>query len=617
MKVVATLKKCVKKGIVFIWKVLHKLHIISDCTFRGLMLHFTDEYKFLTISRYFDRKWYVKTYPDVAMNPVQHYMKFGFKEGKNPGPEFDGAAYMEALRDIRELDINPLLDLEMRGLRERRPCPSTTNFWGCHESEGRKYLVFSSILPQIHVYCQGGASKEKQELESQKVHDSAVEFFEKYIYKEFWENTYLYDITELSVKWGTEITVETDLMIPMHILTLFMWSSFSYKRFLEKDQYLVVTGNRILVTDYGSYVSHYDAALNPQQKHYFDQMKQIKAEDKDTILFAEFRDITNDNAWQVFLEAVRQKEKCYFVTGRASYEAVTDPLVKSHMVVYNSEEHIQAFLRCRKIFCSWTLSDIVPTVFKHEFFAYPFVTDNWYYCPHGISYDKNSYFLTPIFLSQPKKLYCCSENEKHYFEEKCGLKNIEVTGYPRMDKWQKANTEDILFDFTYRKQYTDEYFEIISKVVRNVRSRYPDRGIYYLFHPAISRRNQNAIMEMIGDESIVYAHASDQNAFNEWFNKCKYLITDYSSVAYDFAYKENGISIYYLEEGFTENHYELYDEFYEKNCGVIVKSTEELMEVLDKNSNLVDVRERIEKFFSYMDKENTRRVYQDAFVTNK
>ncbi len=602
------IKKCIKGAIIIIWKILRKLHIISDYTFRGLMLHFTDEYKFLTISEYFDKKWYVNEYPDVAINPTQHYMKFGFKEGKNPSPLFDGKAYLEALTDIRELRVNPLLDLEMCGLRERRPCPSVTNFWGFHECAGRKYIVLSSVLKEITV------KYNEDVMENVELDDSASDFFRRYILKEFSENTYMYDVTDKPFKYGNEIKVETELNIPMYILTLFVWSSFSYKLVLSDKKYFAVNKNRIIVTDKNAFMAHYTSLCNPQQRQCLEYMSKLTDKDKDITLFSEFRNIANDNTWQVFTEALKHDENCYFVTGQMRYDSETDAEIKKHLIVYNSEEHLNAFMHAKKIFCSWTLSDVVPTIFKHEFFAYPFITDNWYYCPHGISYDKNSYFLTPIFLSQPKKVYCCSENEKNYFENKCGLKNIHVLGYPRMDKWGKATDNDILFDFTYRKQYEEEYFEVIAKVVKAVREKYADRNIYYLFHPAISYKNQDKIMEMIGDESISYAHASDQKSFNEWFNNCKYLITDYSSVAYDFAYKEDSVSIYYLEEGFTENHYELYDEFYEKNCGVIVKSPEELIEVLGEDMDLTDVNNRTENFFKYIDHNNTSRVYEDAFV---
>lgn len=577
------------------------------------MLHFTDEYKFLTISPYFDKKWYVKEYEDVAIDPVQHYMKFGYKEGKNPSPLFDGKAYLDSLTDIRELSVNPLLDMEMCALRERRPSPSVVNFWGCFESaEGKKYLVLSSVLEEIRFLCNDS------ELEIGFPEDSAVQFFTTYIKKEFSENAYFYDITDKKIKYGTEFRVEIDINIPVYILTLFVWSSFSYKKFLDTDkQYLAVNRNRMTVTDYDGFMNNSRALCTPEQFARLESFSIIKESDKDITLFSEFRNIANDNSWQVFNEAIKHDDKCLFVTGESRYERETDPEVKKHMVVYNSEEHIQAFMHCKKIFCSWTLSDVVPTIFKHEFFAYPFITDNWYYCPHGISYDKNSYFLSPIFLSQPRKLFCCSENEKNYFENKCGLSNVVVTGYPRMDKWDAPANNDILFNFTYRKQYTEEYFDIIAKVVQAVRDKYQDREIYYLFHPAITRKYQNKIISLIDDDTIHYAHASDQEMFNKWFNECKYLVTDYSSVAYDFAYRNNSVSIYYMEEGFTENHYELYDEFYEKHCGIIVRNSDELLQILDKELDMSDVDRRKKNFFKHRDKENTMRVYTAAFEKNE
>ncbi len=623
-------KKIIKAIIVFIWKVLRKLHIISDYTFRGLMLHFTDEYKFLSISPYFDKKWYVDTYEDVAINPTQHYMKFGFKEGKNPCDNFDGAGYLQALEGIRELTVNPLLDIDMCALRERRPSPSVVNFWGFFNSaDGNTYMVLSSVLENIHFFI-----NEEEYENTVGLTDSSVVFFDTYIKKEFSENAFYYNVSNIPPKMGMEFKVAIDLNIPLHILTLFVWSSFSYKYYLKEGQYLAVDRNIIKVTDYNGFYEHYMNICTDEQKMRLSQIAAIKDKEKDIILFSEFRNIANDNSWEIFKESVARGDNSYFVTGLSRYENEEDEEIKKHMLVYNSEEHIQAFMRCKKIICSWTLSDMVPTVFKHEFFAYPFIQSNWYYCPHGISYDKNSYFLTPIFLSQPKKLCCCSENEKNYFENKCGLKNVIVTGYPRMDKWDAPKNDAILFDFTYRKQYTDEYFDIIAEVVNKVMEAYPDRDIFYLFHPAISVKKQRLIKRKIRTygkseeeliaiskaqeegtfvEPVQYAHSSEQTLFNKWFNECKYLITDYSSVAYDFAYKKSGISIYYMQEGFTENHYELYDEFYDNHCGIIVDNSDELVKTLNKELDTSVVEARKDKFFKYSDRENVKRVYKEFF----
>ncbi|MBQ4400360.1 MAG: hypothetical protein II830_03595, partial [Alphaproteobacteria bacterium] len=47
----------------------------------------TAEYRAVYNSGFFDEKWYLKQYPEVAesgMDPLQHYLEIGWKESKNP-----------------------------------------------------------------------------------------------------------------------------------------------------------------------------------------------------------------------------------------------------------------------------------------------------------------------------------------------------------------------------------------------------------------------------------------------------------------------------------------------------------------------------------------------------
>ncbi len=59
----------------------------------------------------FDSAWYLATYPDIAaagMDPMEHYLVQGFREGRHPSPEFDSRFYR--LRYLRgRPDENPLL----------------------------------------------------------------------------------------------------------------------------------------------------------------------------------------------------------------------------------------------------------------------------------------------------------------------------------------------------------------------------------------------------------------------------------------------------------------------------------------------------------------------------
>src|SRR5690606_39737188 len=59
----------------------------------------------------FDTKWYLATYSDVAgagMNPLAHYMDFGWKEGRDPSPRFDTSHYLETNTDVALAGVNPL-----------------------------------------------------------------------------------------------------------------------------------------------------------------------------------------------------------------------------------------------------------------------------------------------------------------------------------------------------------------------------------------------------------------------------------------------------------------------------------------------------------------------------
>ncbi len=77
-------------------------------------------------SEWFDAKWYLSRYPDVAENgadPVEHYLSFGGMEGRNPGPRFSTKRYLEANADVAESGANALVHYLRYGQREgRKPC---------------------------------------------------------------------------------------------------------------------------------------------------------------------------------------------------------------------------------------------------------------------------------------------------------------------------------------------------------------------------------------------------------------------------------------------------------------------------------------------------------------
>ncbi len=103
------------------------------------------EYKVLEKSELFDAKWYLETYPDVEtakMDPLVHYLDFGWREGRKPSERFDGDVYFELNPDVKAAQINPLLHYEIYGAKEGRKFTKSS-------PQQVKEVLFDSIKKNI------------------------------------------------------------------------------------------------------------------------------------------------------------------------------------------------------------------------------------------------------------------------------------------------------------------------------------------------------------------------------------------------------------------------------------------------------------------------------------
>ena len=81
------------------------------------------EYQIVRRSGLFFDAWYLERYPDVArlgIDPLLHYLRHGWAEGRNPSPTFKTAVYLRENPDVRASGINPLLHYILHGRNENR-----------------------------------------------------------------------------------------------------------------------------------------------------------------------------------------------------------------------------------------------------------------------------------------------------------------------------------------------------------------------------------------------------------------------------------------------------------------------------------------------------------------
>lgn len=81
------------------------------------------EVRVIQASGMFDEAYYRSEYPDLANihDPIGHYCQHGWREGRNPSPDFVTAYYLETSPDIRDAGMNPFLHYITAGRTEGRP----------------------------------------------------------------------------------------------------------------------------------------------------------------------------------------------------------------------------------------------------------------------------------------------------------------------------------------------------------------------------------------------------------------------------------------------------------------------------------------------------------------
>ena len=86
----------------------------------------------LLVSGTFDRDYYLREYPDVlasGLEPIDHYLRYGAKERRNPNPMFDALYYLAKNRDVASSRINPLYHFCEYGWKQLRNPSADFDVW--------------------------------------------------------------------------------------------------------------------------------------------------------------------------------------------------------------------------------------------------------------------------------------------------------------------------------------------------------------------------------------------------------------------------------------------------------------------------------------------------------
>ena len=342
--------------------------------------------------------------------------------------------------------------------------------------------------------------------------------------------------------------------------------------------------------------------------------------------YMDFPTIADDNGMHLFRYSINQDEpdiKKYFIIDKNT--PYYNKMKKIGPVIgYHSLKHRILGLFAEKIITSHPDNNYIYAFWGH----YPNFTgilkSSTIFLQHGITlnnicgwlnkYDKNLDFL----LTASKKEYD-SLFEYYYNYDK---DIIKLLGFPRFDNLRDEKTTTILLMPSWRRYLTNEnkytisnssYFRTYNSLINNKKliEKAKEYGYQIIFRP---HPHVYQFIELFDEnESIKIDH--ERGSYQELFMKGALLITDYSSVAFDFAYLKKPVLYYQYGEDYHFNLEESYFDYETMGFGEVCHTEDELVDLLEEYmKNECEMKEKhkqnVDDYFMFTDGNNCKRVHE-------
>ena len=224
-------------------------------------------------------------------------------------------------------------------------------------------------------------------------------------------------------------------------------------------------------------------------------------------------------------------------------------------------------------------------------------------------------------------IVCGSDKEKESFLDSNNYYNfadkmVKVLGFPRfdnfIDKSKGLNTKEIVIMPSSREDIShmnkeefieSEYFKTYNELLNNPSLIGFAKSKKYKFVFKPNKDIYRFIDEFKKHEAVEFDFDKD---YGDIINNASLIITDYSSISFDFAYLKKPVIYYHFDKSDVENSYFNYKEM---GFGEVIDNQKDLVDLIKDyiymNCHMSkDYKLRVDNFFKFNDKNNCKRVYE-------
>lgn len=338
----------------------------------------------------------------------------------------------------------------------------------------------------------------------------------------------------------------------------------------------------------------------------------------------------DDNGEILFKYAINQKDNIdkYFIIDKNTKDYKRLSKDYKNIIPFKSLKHKILYL-----FASKHFSSHIDRVFLDPFndespeFYNSLIKFRRYFIQHGVIQSDLSHWIRryyhnlDLFLtSSPYERDSIINGYYNYDKD-----IVQLLGLPRYDYLENKNNlnKDILFMPTWRKYLKNkedflnsDYYKRLNRFFNNkkLKENLLKFGYKIVFKPHYNILQYLDYLDIDED----YVRIADES-YRDLFNCSSLLITDYSSVFFDFAYLKKPI-IYYQEK--DEYHFNKgYFDYETMGFGELIQDEDKLVDLIiqymENNCKMTNMyKQRVDKFFEYNDKNNSKRVYNWSLKEN-
>lgn len=408
-----------------------------------------------------------------------------------------------------------------------------------------------------------------------------------------------------------------------------------FVRFTGKT--LVVSNNKIPTIKYNLWSYFY---LIKKYK-YNAKFRLLNSRNKKYILINDRPEKASDNGEAVFKYINKYRKDLakytYYVISKENkdYSRLSEI---GNVVIKNSKKHKYLFLNSKIIMSSHTFNSFYYGFAKSKMKYYIDLLDyKFVWLQHGVTYNNvckaaNKYNTMSdyIAITTTKEMEEIS-SDRYFYNEK----DLIECGCPRYDYLNESSKNIITIIPTWRRYLSgrtlkngfheikdgfelSDYYINYSKILsdKKLKKLLLDNGynLKFILHPGMNGYEYS--FEKFNNEVINIVSVKDLD-YSKLFSESKLMITDYSSVFFDFSYLKKPLIYYQFDkEKFYGEHYlkGTFD-FERDGFGDVINTPSQIINKIEyyfNNDFKVENKylERIENIFNYKDKNNCKRLIE-------